>query len=507
MAGIKQTTHQKPSLAGDTNAQRLTASRPVDAVSQLCAVGAQLDAIQKERGLRLVERIDMVGAADWQGAELASELQARFLANGKETGSDHQARVWEAVSSYLARVESVYIFLVRLFQTYSRGWAEVGDRLPLVIARALRATAQRMKWMRMRYRPIDADAWETLSRLWSYVEDKELARARVMVYDERSTLQREFTKPLMFAMSAVDSLPPAEIDMAYRLISHLAGRFEVHRHAAAGCFFVMDIDQWTEPDRYRPGSIVRLGSRFFGPADAVADIETISAELAAGTICSADIGLKGVTDLELIIDVLAHLERHWSATRRVRREQRRPIFSPVSVVLGYAPTMARIKANYAADAGNAVKPERWAVANESEAGYGALVPTKRGKKLHVGQFVGVQPARSRVWAVGIIRRLLAQDSAQYYVGIELLGRGVQLVDLSKRSGREMSGTALLLPSHIGDSLAQAELNLLLPRGAFLPDEPLEMSVYDTTYSITPLMVLEAGDGFEIGRFRINDRAA
>jgi hypothetical protein len=112
-----------------------------------------------------------------------------------------------------------------------------------------------------------------------------------------------------------------------------------------------------------------------------------------------------------------------------------------------------------------------------------------------------------VWAVGIIRRLLAQDSAQYYVGIELLGRGVQLVDLSKRGGREMSGTALLLPSHIGDSLAQAELNLLLPRGAFLPDEPLEMSVYDTTYSITPLMVLEAGDGFEIGRFRINDRAA
>ena len=492
-------------VMNDTKEAAFSTPLPVDATEQLAEVMIQLDAVRRERRLRLIELIDMVEAADWRGAELVNELQGRFLAGDKEKESDEQVRAWEAVSSYLVRLQAAYIFLVRLYQTYSRGWAEVGDRLPVVIARALRATALRMKWMRMRYRPIEPNLWKTLAQLWSYVEDKGLARAQVLVYEERSTIQREFTRPLMFAMSAVDSLPPAEIDIAYRLIAHVAGRFEVYRYPAQGCFYVMDIDQWTEPARYRLGSIVRLGSRFFGPADAIADIETISAELAAGSISTADINLKDVADIEMTIEVLAHLGRHWSAKRPERREQRRPIYSPVSVVLGYADTLECIGGEYAGDPANDTKMERWGVANESEAGYGALVPTKRGEKLHIGQLVGLQPVGSQMWAVGIIRRLLIQDSAQHYVGIELFGRGVQPVALSERSSGGIVGTGLLLPSHIGDSLAQGEISLLLPTGVFAPGKSLDMAVYDTAYSIVPSMVLESGDGFEIGRYRIDDR--
>ncbi len=490
----------------DTKEAAYSAPPPVDSTEQLAEVMIQLEAVRRERHLRLVELIDMVEAADWRGAELVNDLRGRFLEGEKEKESDEQVRAWESVSSYLVRLQSAYIFLVRLYQTYSRGWAEVGDRLPVVIARALRATALRMKWMRMRYRPIEANLWKTLSQLWSYVEDKDLARARVLVYNEHSTIQREFTRPLMFAMSAVDSLPPAEIDIAYRLIAHVAGRFEVYRYPAQGCFYFLDIDQWTEPARYRLGSIVRLGSRFFGPADAIADIEKISAELATGSISLADINLQGVADVELVIDVLAHLGRHWSAKRPERREQRQAVYSPVSVVLGYTATLERVEGKYADDQANDTKMERWGVANESEAGYGALVPAKRGEKLHIGQLIGVRPVGSRMWAVGIIRRLLIQDAAQHYVGIELFGRGVQPVALGEHSGGKMVGNGLLLPSHVGDSLAQGEITLLLPEGLFAPEKSLEMAVYETVYSIIPSMVLETGNGFEIARYRIGDRA-
>ncbi len=248
-----------------------------------------------------------------------------------------------------------------------------------------------------------------------------------------------------------------------------------------------------------------MGSRFFGPADAIADIETISAELAGGSISLEDINLRGIADIELVIEVLAHLGRHWSAKRPERREQRRPVYSPVSVVLGYADTLECVDGKHEGDPVNDTKMERWGVANESEAGYGALVPTKRGEKLHIGQLVGMQQVGSRMWAVGIIRRLLIQDSAQHYVGIELFGRGVQPVALSERSSGRIVGTGLLLPSHVGDSLAQGEINLLLPPGVFAPGKSLDMAVYETAYSIAPSMVLETGDGYEIARYRIDDR--
>ena len=450
--------------------------------------------------------IDAIEAADWSGKELLDELQRRFLAAGQGQESDEQIRVWKAVSSYLLKLVSAYLLLVRLFQTYSRGWAEVGDRLPLLIARALRITGMRMKWMRMRYQPFDRKAWKTLSQLWSYVEDKGFARARVLVYEDRSTVQCEFAKPLIFAISAIDSLPAEEIDVAYRLISHVAGQFDVQRYPTRGCHFFIDVDQWTVPARHHPGNAVRLGSRFFGPGDAVAELEQISANLAAEAISVSDINLQDVADVEMIIDVLAHLERHWSPTRPERRDQRRRKVSKIAVVLGHTQVLQRIAGNDTSVApGDDEGVESWDVANESEAGYGALVPSRRGETLQIGQLVGARPAGSRMWAVGVIRRLAAQEPGQRYVGIELLGRGVQAVGVNERGSGRPDDTALLLPSHIGDSMGLGEIHLLLPKGTFSPDAAIDMTVYETNYELAPLMVLETGDSFEVGRYRITER--
>jgi hypothetical protein len=504
MASARNGTHQTLLVTDQLQQTASLASVPEDAADLLAEIGAELQRIRREPGRKLVEMIDLIEAADRRGAELVDELQfSFFLAGDSERESGKQIHIWQAVSSYLVQLVSAHVLLVRLFQTYSRGWAEAGDRLPLLIARALRATALRMKWMRMRYQPFDRKVWKTLCQLWSYVEDKGLARARVLVYDDRSTIQREFTKPLMFAMSATDSLPAVEIDVAYRLISHVAGRFEVQRYSARGCHFFIDIDQWTVPTRYDPRSPIRLGSRFFGPGEAVADLETISAQLAEGAISTRDINLAGFTDVELVIDVLAHLERHWSPTRPERREQRRRKVSKIAVVLGHAQVLERIAGN-----DTSIVPsydegvESWDVANESEAGYGALVSAHRGETLHIGQLVGVRPAGSRMWAVGVIRRLAAEGLGQRYVGIELLGRGVQAVRLNEHGSGKPDYIGLLLPSHIGDGLDLGEINLLLSKGTFSPDAAIDMTVYETGYLLTPLMVPETGGDFEVGRYRL-----
>ena len=479
---------------------------PPDAVQTLAEIGAQLESVHREIDLRVAESIDMVEAADRRGKDLVSELNARFLAEEEDTESSDQVRVWEAVSHYLSQLALAYVALVRLFQTYSKGWAEVGDKLPQVVARAIRATSLRLKWQRMRYRPVETDIWKTLSQLWSYVEDKGLTRTRVLVYEDRSTLQREFVKPLMFAMSAVDSLPPVELDVADKIIAHFAGHFVLQQYPAKGCYFRIDIDQWTPALRYRPGDIVYLGSRFFGPGDAIAEIGKISAQLAEGAISTNQINLHEFANVEIAVDVLAHLERHWSVRRPERSEARRRSLTQIAIVSGFSEIVKQIESNDMNGRDGDEEFELWGVENESESGYGAVLPAEHGETLRVGELIAVRPRGSPVWAVGVIRRLAAQDVARRYVGIELLARGIQAVPLKNAKTGKRTQTGLLLPSSVGGSVGQGEINLLLPTDGFSPDVNLEMEVYEIDYILEPRMVLETGDDFEVARFRIQGQA-
>ncbi len=147
----------------------------------------------------------------------------------------------------------------------------------------------------------------------------------------------------------------------------------------------------------------------------------------------------------------------------------------------------------------------WSVENESDDGYGAVVPAGQGDWLHVGRVLAVKPADTRIWAVGIVRRLAAQEDGRRNVGIELLARGARLVELRRRTDIQQTSKALLLPSHSGGDASLNEVSLLLPAGTFLPDSSLEMEVYSTSYVLEPRLLLEHGSEFEMARYRIMQR--
>ena len=228
-----------------------------DSVQLLAEYGTRLDAVHSRPDLRLALQIEMVDQADRGARELLQELEAGYFAGDASTGNElaEQARVGGSVSLYCAQLEAAYMHLVRQFQTYGQGWAQAGDKLTMVVARAMRASAMRLKWQLLRYLPVEKDIWQTLSQLWALVEDKGLGQARVVVYEDKSTLPREFLKPMMLAVSATDSLPALEMHIANRVIDHLSDRFELQRHPSKACNFFVDIDRWTPPERYTPVSV------------------------------------------------------------------------------------------------------------------------------------------------------------------------------------------------------------------------------------------------------------
>ena len=471
----------------------------------LAEFGARLDAVHSQVGEKLALQIEAVDQADRGARDLVADLESRYFAIDGTEAVDEQSRIWGAISLYCAQLEAAYTYLARQFQTYSLGWAEVGEKIPLVVARAMRATSMRLKWQLMRYLPVEKDIWQTLSQMWTFVEDKGMTGARVVVYEDKSTLPREFLKPMMMAVSAADSLPAQEVEIAYRVIDHLSDRFEWQRHPAKACNFYVDIDRWSPPVRYTAASVVRAGSRFFGAGRVMAQLDQLTSRLAGGDLVPREMNLEGVEDMNAVVHVLEHLGRHWWERRPERKAERRRSLAHLGIVHGYDEVMIR----FADDLADQMRApmESWGVENESDGGYGAILPMGSGEWLQVGKVLALRLLDSRVWSVGIVRRLAAQDSGQRHVGIELLARGARQVILRKRTDGEVFRNALLLPSNSGGGASQGEVVLLLPTGSFSSDFNLELEVYSTTYLLEPRILLESGAEFEMARFRIVSRAS
>jgi len=471
----------------------------------LADFGARLDGVHSQADQKLALQIESVDQADRAARELVAELEARYFAiDGTAEAADEQARIWGAISLYCAQLESAYTYLARQFQTYSLGWAEVGDKIPLVVARAIRATSMRLKWQLMRYLPVEKDIWQTLAQMWTFVEDKGMTGARVVVYEDKSTLPREFLKPMMMAVSAADSLPALEVEVAYRIIDHLSDRFELQRHPAKACNFYFDIDRWAPPLRYTAASVVRSGSRFFGAGSVIAHLDQLTSRLAGGELVPREMNLEGINDMGAVVHVLEHLGRHWWERRPERKAERRRSLSQIGVVYGFGEVMTRF-ADELADQMRA-PADTWGVENESDGGYGAVLPMGSGEWLQVGKVLAIKPEGSRVWGVGIVRRLAAQDGGQRHVGIELLARGARQVTLRQRTDGQLFCKALLLPSNSGGGASQGEVIVLLPAGSFSSESNLELEVYSTNYILEPRILLESGNEFEMARYRIVSRA-
>jgi hypothetical protein len=310
---------------------------------------------------------------------------------------------------------------------------------------------------------------------------------------------------MMLAVSAADSLPAREVEIAYRVIDHLSDRFEWQRHPAKACNFYVDIDRWSPPMRYTPATVVRAGSRFFGAGRVMAQLDSLTARLAGGDLAPREMNLEGIDDMSAVVHVLEHLGRHWWERRPERRNERRRSLAQIGVAYGFDEIMVRF-ADERADQMRA-PAETWGVENESDGGYGAVLPMGSGEWLQVGRVLALKPADSRVWSVGVVRRLAAHDSGQRHVGIELLARGARQVVLRSRTDGQQLCKGLLLPSNSGGGQSQGEVILLLPAGSFSTASNLDLEVYSTTYLLEPRILLEAGAEFEMARFRIVSRAS
>jgi hypothetical protein len=482
-------------MADAKDARRILEELPAqDAVKALDELAHWHESLSLAEGFRPEQRGELLLLVDDAAQPRARKLTRDYLAQA--AGSRFQEnRLWTALHEYWRQAALALARAVDLYVQGAKGAEGARGALPLLLARALRAAAQQIKWMHMRYGPYDPAVWGMLNRVYAFAESRRLAQTGVTLYPgllAQSTPAVEFARAALFSAAAPEGLLPAEIDLAERIVGELAARFTVSAAPAPGLPYWTDLDKAMAPQRALQAPAPAPGLRCLGAGSALDEVKRIAERIRATDALPSGLNLVQGDRAEEVLEVLEHLAICWSPQSPERRHQRHRVSSRLTVANGLEGVMETL------GSAPASAPESWVIENVSAGGFGALVPQVKGNWLRVGALVAIQPEGGNNWVVGMIRRVSRTTGQQARVGIQTLSRApsVSLFTVSGARGAAEQGVLLR-----GNDPASADVQIALRPGVFAPGQNLEATRAGRHHLYMPTGFGERGEDYEIGRFR------
>ena len=484
-------------LADPKEARRLLDALPADEVKALEEVMHWVESVAVIEGFKPEVRLQLLVTLDDAAQARVRKLARDYFASAR-LSRYQENRLWTALHGYWKQAGHAYARMVDQFVQQAKGIDAAKPLLPPLIVRTLRSFAQHIKWMHMRYGPIDAASWGVFSSVYAFAEVRQLTQSKVTVYAGaagESTAQLEFLKGALFSVSAPDGMLPLEVELAERLIGALAPRFVLANAPAPGLSFSLDLAQALPPVRFARAPKPGPGLRCFGPGTALAVIHDLAEKVHVGGKIPPEVSQGASYEPHLALDVLRHLHLYWSPEPPERKTQRHAVKSRLAVTHGYEGVMGVLGGGDSLDFDNQ-NSESWIVENVSAGGFGAVVPQLKGDWLRVGALVALQADGGSNWLVGVVRRVSKTGTQQARVGIETLSKAPHVHQFGVSGAHGAAEQGILL----GNGNA-AEARIVLRPGVYAPAQNLEVAQGQRRHVYIPQGIAERGEDYEIARFR------
>jgi hypothetical protein len=485
-------------LADPKEAKRLLEALPAnDPAKALDELMHWVESVAAVEGFKPEARIELLISLDDAAQNFLRKLSKDYFATGRPSRF-HENRLWTALHGYWKQSAYAFARSVDLFVQNAKGVDAAKPMLPLLLVRALRNFAQQIKWMHMRYGPVDPASWGVFNSVYAFAESKKLAQTKVKVHAGsagNSTPQLEFLKGAMFSASAPDGMLPLEVELAERLIAEYAPRFVLANAPAPGLVFWSDLAKAMPPARLSRAPQASPGLRCYGAGAALDEVHQLAERVMVGGQVPPEVNLGGSYEAHVALEVLRHLHLYWSPQAPERKAQRHPVKSRLAVTYGFSDVIGVLGGGDSLDFDNK-NSESWIVENVSAGGFGAVVPQLKGDWLRVGVLLALQPEGGTNWVLGVVRRVNKLDGQQARVGIETLSRTPALSRFAVSGVASVTEQGLLLKS--GDA---SEARIVLKPGVFSPGQNLEVAQGARHHIYLPQAVAERGDDYEIARFR------
>lgn len=484
-------------MADVREARKLLEELPTgDALKCADELSHWLESVMAEEGFKPEYRAQLVQLLDETAQTHLRKLARDYMASPR-LAKFEEIRLWKAIFEYWRQAAFAYVGCIDLYATGAKGADALKGGMPLLLARALRALATQVKWMYVRYGPMDQSVWGVIAKVYALAETRKLAQSPVTLYPGipgESTPEQEFLKAVMLAGSSPDCLLPLEMELCERLIAHFCASFTLRLDLQPDIAYWIDLATSQAPLRLARPPQHAPSLRFFAAGRALEDLETLTGTIKATGRVPPRVNLGGSYPAETVLDVLNHLALYWSPKPPERKHQRHRVKSRLNVVHGYDGVLAMLGG---APSQEGSGTESWIVENVSAGGFGAGIPEIKGDWLKIGCLLGLQPEGGDNWVLGVVRRLQREIPLKGSVGIQTIAKSARLVQLSVSGGA--GGETGILVGDRGDSPGEARV--LLRAGSFVPGQNMEYQRDGMNCLLMPQGVVESGDEYEVVRFR------
>jgi hypothetical protein len=401
----------------------------VDTLEQL---SHWVGSVKDTPGFACDDRLAVMRLLDQASAAHTGPLFNQFISKIHE--QDRTTRkIWDALCEYWGRLAEGYAQCVADYQRGEKGAKNIEEEMPLALARALRAASLHFKLRYMRFIGIDVKAWAPLYRMYAFAELKGFDDRPLVAYarEVHTTARAELLKILLLHLAAPHAFPSGQLELAFRILARFATSAEWSRVPQAGCKFIFDLGTGGPPLDLPANEAAGANKRYFGGGKALSKLGELRL-LSEKNMLSEEQRFGQEFTPAQIITVIKHLDVYLGAAPPQRRFARTKAEAEVSVVHGLKPICQRVtkielgsgialgedmdlKAKTASVMNLVAEeiestPEIWAQKDQSEWGLGADIPPDLGKWAEPGKLCGIQLRGEKVWWVGIIRRIDADNA-------------------------------------------------------------------------------------------------
>ncbi len=489
-------------MADLREAERLLRELPAgDAVRALDEINHWFESVRTEQQFRADHRVALALMLDEAAQAPARKLAREYLSTPR-LSKQQENRLWTALHGFARNATLAFVGALEGFVTGAKGADELKGQLPGITVRALRALAAQMKWLHVRYGPVDPQLWRMAVGSYSLAESRRYARSSVAMYPGvpgESTPEQEFLRVVMLSASSPDSLLPLEIELCERLIGHFAPRFLLTSEPRGDTPYWIDLAASAPPLRHARPPLEVKSLRYFGAGEALSEIDALDRAIQATHEVPASVNLSGAYPAEQVLRVLEHLAAHWSPAPLERKHPRHRVKSRLTVAWGFDGVLDALSpgASLSFDASHL---ESWIAENVSAGGMGALVQQVKGDWLRVGALLALQPEGGENWLLGVVRRITRTRTGDAQVGIQTLARQPSPVALQVQAGDTVS-----LDTEPGILLAHApsaqETDVMVRPGVHVAGHNLLFERGGRTMVLVPAGVEERGVDYERVRCR------
>jgi len=485
-------------MANPKDARRLLDELPSnDPFKALEELSHWFESVSTVEGFKIDQRVNLLFLIDETGQPLVRKLVRDYLGSARPS-KFQENRLWTRIHDYWSQAGKAYGRAVDQFVTGGKSADHAKALLPQLIVRTLRSISQQIKWMHMRYGPVDFGAWGIFNRVYGFAEFRGIAGAKTAVYANvpgDSTPQQEFLKGVVFSSSSPDALLPLEVELAERVIAEFTPKFTLGGTPGPDMGYWIDINQNMAPQRLVRTPPQTPTLRCFGASAALAEIRGLIQKIQASSQVPAGLNLGGSYEPDVVLDVLGHLALYWSPEPPERKHPRHNVKSRLAVTHGFDGLLGVLGGATDSLDFEGSGAESWIVENVSAGGFGAVIPHIKGDWLKVGTLIAMQPEGGSNWVAGVVRRVNKVGNQQARVGIQSLSKTPMV---GKFTGAAADETGVLLKSGEPDS---GEVRIVLRPGVFAPGQNLESERGGRFHVYMPHSVDDKGDDYEIARFR------